>query len=77
MACAQNLHWDLSHQTHVVFLIPFFFFFFFDETPCLPLTIKIIPQTLHFRDTLEADFIASVRSFFLPGMFITFKGDKE
>ena len=54
-----------------------FFFFFFDETPCLPLTIKIIPQTLHFRDTLEADFIASVRSFFLPGMFITFKGDKE
>ena len=53
------------------------FFFFFDETPCLPLTIKIIPQTLHFRNTLEADFIASVRSFFLPGMFITFKGDKE
>ena len=57
--------------------LPHSIFFIFDETPCLPLTIKIIPQTLHFRDTLEADFIASVRSFFLPGMFITFKGDKE
>ena len=38
---------------------------------------KVIPQILHFPDTLEADFTASVRSFFLPGRFITFKRDNE
>ena len=58
LACAQNVHWDLSQPTHVVFLILFLL-----RNALSSLNSKIIPQILHFSFTLEADFTASVRSF--------------